>query len=440
MDNPGISGLRLIAENIFRAGIDAVRPERLMPAWLESGPGWLRIGEERFPSRSQQRLWVLGAGKAAASMAREAERILGDQITGGLVIVKKGYELPLERIGCLEGGHPLPDAGSLEATAVLLGLLKRIKPGDLILFLLSGGASSLMTDLPKGISLEDLSATIRLLQARGTPIAEINTIRKHLSRIKGGQLLGLAPGREFRTLALSDVIGDRADIIGSGPTVSDPDTFTDAWELVYRYRLESSLPESVRHYLQEGMAGRIPETLKSGDPLEGYSRFYLIGTNQLALDAAASQARKSGFQPILLGRDWSGEASLAGRHWARLAASYPRGRRICLLAAGETTVTLKGSGKGGRSQEFVLAALQELGPHSGLTILSGGTDGSDGPTGVAGALCDDQSHELALSLKLDLQQYLNRNDSYHFFDQIGGQILTGPSGTNVMDLMVALIS
>lgn len=425
------------AAAIFRHAVAAVQPQQFMRNSLESG---------LIPEHA--RIIVAGAGKAAAAMALEAERIREEKILGGLVITNRRPPLPLQKVRQIQASHPVPDDDSLRATAMLLEMVAGTKftaglPAEgetssgetIILFLLSGGASSLMADVPPGSSLAEVRQLFDALLKSGADIREMNTVRKHLSKVKGGQLLRHAyPVRVF-TIILSDVTGNDPAVIGSGPTVPDPSTFAEAWGILEKYRLTANLPGGLRQHLEQGLTGAIPETLKPGDPACAHSRYIMAASNTQALEAAKDHATALGYHTRILTDSATGDARALGASLAQLAMDYQGPYPACLLAGGESTVIVKGSGLGGRNQELALAAgiaLRDM-PH--ITFLSAGTDGIDGPTDSAGAVVNAG----IMASAPDPLPYLERNDAYRFFEKAGTHLKTGPTNTNVMDLMVMLI-
>ncbi|MEJ2039307.1 MAG: glycerate kinase, partial [Desulfosarcinaceae bacterium] len=336
------------------------------------------------------------------------------------------------------------DANSEEAAARILDMAQKAGTGDLVLCLLSGGGSSLMSLPWPGLSLADKQRTSELLLASGATIHEINTLRKHISAIKGGRLARAAYPATLATLILSDVVGDDLDIIASGPTVADGSTFRDCLDIVDRYRLEDRLPEKVLRHLQAGAAGRVPETPKPEEPRWRNVHNLIVANNTLAIQAAAREAEKRGYTPLVLSTRIEGEARVVAQvHGAiarEVAASgHPLPPPACLLSGGETTVTLRGGGKGGRNQEFALAAALDIDGVGDIVVLSGGTDGSDGPTDAAGAIADSDTAGRSRTLGLDIRSFLHNNDAYAFFSRLGDLLITGPTRTNVMDLHILLV-
>jgi hydroxypyruvate reductase len=381
-------------------------------------------------------VFLLGAGKASGAMAAAAEEIVGDRVAGGFVVVKDGYGAPLVRVEIAEAGHPVPDARGLAASARLLEVARGAGEGDLVLFLVSGGGSALTPAPAPPITLAEKQELTRLLLASGATIGELNAVRKHLSLFKGGRLARAAWPARVLTLALSDVIGDRLDVIASGPTAPDPTTFGDALEVLARRGLSGRVPVSIARRLDAGRAGDIEETPKPGDPLFERVENVVIGNNALVTDAAMATARRLGFHADLATRELQGEARDVARDFVA------RARRLappaCLIAGGETTVTVRGQGKGGRCQEFALAAALELGPTDRVTILAAGTDGTDGPTDATGAVVDAGTVGRGAAAGADARRALADNDAYGFLRASADLIVSGPTRTNLLDLYVAV--
>jgi hydroxypyruvate reductase len=385
-------------------------------------------------------IYVIGAGKAGASMASGVERVLGRRITAGFLNVKDGYLAKLRRIELHECGHPIPDARGVAGAERIAEIARQATADDLVLCLISGGASALMPLPAPPVTLEDKQATTRLLLACGADIHEINAVRKHCSQIKGGQLARLAYPATVLSLLLSDVIGDDLDVIGSGPTAPDASTFQRVKAILDKYELWERVPATVRERIAAGMAGEIPETPKPGDKAFTRTRNLIVGSNDLAVRAAAAKARALGFRTLVLSTFVEGETREVARMHAAIAREIVKSGRpvrppACIITGGETTVTLRGAGLGGRNQEFVLAAAIDIAGLPNVAILSGGTDGSDGPTDAAGAIADGGT----LARLSSAREFLANNDSYHYFEKLGDLIKTGPTNTNVMDVRVILV-
>ncbi len=435
--------LRSHAHAIFQAGLAAVNPETCIRRALRLEGGRLLAGDRALALPAAGRVLVVGAGKASALMARAVEGLLGARIGGGVVVVKYGHGAALNRVQIREAGHPVPDEAGREGAAAVFDLARQARAEDLVLCLISGGGSALLPLPVEGIDLKDKQAATGLLLASGATIHEINTIRKHLSRIKGGGLARAAAPARVVALILSDVVGDDLDVIASGPTVADPTTFGDGLRILRRCGLLEKVPPAVRRHFEHGAAGEAAETPKPGDPLFEKVRNLLVGGNRDALLAAAEKARALGYNTVVLSAMLEGEAREAGRFISRIAAEARRSGNpaplpACILCGGETTVTLRGGGRGGRNTELALAAALDIAGEDGLLVLSAGTDGSDGPTDAAGAFADWKTLARARAAGLDAGRFLDENDSYRFFDRLGDLLKTGPTRTNVMDLQIVL--
>jgi hydroxypyruvate reductase len=420
-----------------------VEPGRAVRAHLRRRGHQVLAGGRRLGLAPGGRVWVVGAGKAAAPMARAVERIFGPRVAGGLVVTKYGHGEPLARVQLREAGHPVPDAAGEAAAREQAALLGAVRAGDLVVCVISGGGSALLPGPAEGVTLAEKQEVTRLLLACGATIGEINAVRKHLSALKGGGLARLAQPAALLTLILSDVVGDPLDVIASGPTVPDPTTFATALEVLARHRLEAQVPAAVRRRLEAGARGEVPETPKPGDPIFSRTVNVLVGSNALAVAAAAGRARALGYRPLVLSTTITGETrEVAAVHAAlarELASSgRPARRPACLLSGGETTVTMERAGQGGRNQEFALAAALGIEGLEEVAVLSAGTDGTDGPTDAAGAWADGQTVARARAAGLDPRAALGGHDAYPFFERLGDLVLTGPTRTNVMDLRLVL--
>jgi glycerate 2-kinase len=437
--------LRADARAVWQAGVDAVRPQGLLPKHFADPSGLLRTALTRAPH-----IWVVGAGKAGAAMSEGVEEALPEYLDrmAGIVNVPDESVRPLRKI-ILHGARPLgsnqPTAAGVAGAERMLELLGRAGAEDVALCLLSGGASALLPAPVPEVGLADQQAVTLLLHACGASIDEMNAVRKHLSLCKGGRLAQAFRGRTLFGLILSDVVGDPLDVIGSGPTAADPTTFADALAVLQKYRLLDEAPPSVTEYLRRGQTGQVAETLKE---LPGNVYNLVLGNNALALDAAGREAERRGYRVCNLGSFLEGETGCLGEVTAGLVRSVRRDGRpltppACLLSGGETTVTLsRPHGKGGRNQEFALALLEKLGREglNGVVALSGGTDGEDGPTDAAGAFADPMTLDAADRLGLCPADYLCRHDAYPFFEATGSLLKTGLTQTNVMDLRVVLLA
>lgn len=436
--------LRRDALRIFRSSLEAADPAKAVARAVTLAGETLRTGGRVYRLDQFDRIVVLGAGKASAAMAHALERILGRRISAGLVNTKYGHLARLKRIDLNECGHPVPDEQGIAGARRIMSLAEGCGPRDLVFCLISGGASAL-TPLPApGITLEEKQAVTRALLACGATIHEINAVRKHISGIKGGQLARLAAPATVISLLLSDVIGDSLDVIGSGPTAPDSSTFASAWAVMVKYGIEGRIPPAVAERFRQGMAGEIAETPKAGDACFRKTLNLIVGSNRLAVDAAAVKARELGYKPVVLSTFIEGETrEIAAMHAAiareALVSGRPAKPPVCLISGGETTVTIRGNGLGGRNQEFALAAALALDGLAGVVAFSGGTDGTDGPTDAAGAIADGATVRRAVSLGLNPGAALAANGSYHFFEALNDLVKTGPTGTNVMDIRLLLV-
>ena len=441
--------MREIAKAIFMKSISSVDPYKRLKTYLRIDRNRLVIKEERkkekvFNLNEFEKIYLLGTGKASSSMAQALEELLGNRITKGLITTKYGHGLPLRFTEVIEAGHPLPDSKGLEGAKKMKQLLLQTGPKDLVLFLVSGGGSALLPLPVDGVTLEEKQKLTQLLLACGADIKEINIIRKHLSQIKGGWMARWAYPSTLITFILSDVVGDPLDMIASGPTVPDPSTFEEAWEILEKYDLIEKVPSSIRNHLLRGKEKKVDETPKPGDEIFKKIFNLIIGSNFLALLEAEREAKKKGFHTLILSSSIVGETREVARFHGAIArevvlTDHPVPKPACILSGGETTVTLQGSGLGGRNQEFCLAGAFEIEGVEKVVILSGGTDGTDGPTDAAGAISDHTTLQRARAMGLDPKIYLRNNDSYHFFEKLGDLLVTGPTRTNVMDVRILLV-
>ena len=404
----------------------------------------LFVGEHQFAFKDYDRILVAGAGKAGAPMARALEDLLGDRIADGVVVVKEGHGLPLSHVRIHEASHPVPDERGIKGAEEILSLVKDAGERDLVLCLISGGGSALLVAPAEGVSLEDKQEVTRLLLSCGADIHEINTIRKHLSRAKGGGLARFAFPATVVSLILSDVIGDDLNVIASGPAVPDTSTFDDTRQVLEKYNIQDEVPASVRKRIDQGLQGNIEDTPKAGDAV--FQRCYseLVGTNIQALKAAGTKAEELGYQTLILSSTVEGEAREVAKVLTAIArevqrSANPLSTPACILCGGETTVTIQGEGKGGRNQELALAAALVIDGMQNVVVLAGGTDGNDGPTDAAGAMADGSTLARSRALGLDPLDYLRRNDSYNFFQPLDDLVITGPTRTNVMDVYMVLV-
>jgi len=442
---PKLRRLREDAVEILEAALEAADPYRAVERALTLEGDSLKVGSHTLTLKAYRRILVVGGGKASGRMAEALEHILGDLLDGGVVIVPRGTEtdLRLKRIKALGSSHPLPDAEGVKAVGEMLNLLEDVDEETLILAVISGGGSALMTYPAEGVSLEELREITSKLMLAGARINELNAVRKHLSAIKGGRLAARAQPATVVSLILSDVVGDPLDTIASGPTAPDSTTYGDAVEALKRYGLWTEAPPSVRRRLEAGLKGEVDETPKPGDPIFKRVLNIVVANNYTAASAALKRAESLGYRALLLSTRVEGEARVIGGLYASIAqevvsTGHPLKPPAAIIAGGETTVTVRGPGRGGRNQELALASALGLRGLDAL-VASMATDGVDGPTDAAGAVADGMTVERAEALGIDPLEHLNRNDSYNFFKPLGDLIETGPTGTNVNDIAVILV-
>lgn len=436
--------LKKTADQIIKAALNAVDPYQLIREQVIRKGDTLVVSEKEQIELSQfDRIFLCGAGKGAAPITRAMEELLSDRLDGGDIIVKYDHLAELQKINLHEAAHPVPDENGLRSTEILLTNLDNLTERDCVFVLLTGGGSALLESLPDEIKLDDLQKLSSVLLQCSATIHEINCIRKHISLIKGGQLAQKIYPARCVTLALSDVIGDDLSVIASGPTSPDPTTFDDALAILEKYDVTDKIPSVILNHLKKGSEGKIPDTPKREDQVFKKVTNIVIGNNRLALNKAKETAESLGFKTIILTSMLEGEA----REIARVVASIisevqvtgtPIKKPACILLGGEPTVKIQGTGKGGRNQELALAvALSNI--NEPYVCVSVGSDGTDGPTDAAGAIVDHTTLSRAESAGLNAQKYLKNNDSYNFFAPLGDLIITGPTGTNVMDVIFALV-
>jgi hydroxypyruvate reductase/glycerate 2-kinase len=421
------------AKRIFVAALEAADPRRA----VHHHQGAI---SDILNQQDYRTMRVAGFGKAACVMASAMEELFHDRIDRGIVIAPHGHcpeAHALQKIRLYEGGHPVPDENGLAGTAEIVQLLKGSNERALVVCLVSGGGSALLVSPHEGISLTDKKQVTRLLLNAGADIYELNTVRKHLSRVKGGMLAKIAYPARVVSLIISDVVGDKLDIIASGPTSPDDSTFHDALQVIEKYSIAPVVPGSVIAVLTRGAQGMVPETPKRGNAIFDNVDNIIIAGNRIALEAARAEAERLGYPAEIITAALTGEAREAGTRLAQRALGMKR--PACLISGGETTVTVTGSGIGGRNLELALAFAQEIRDVPGITLLSAGTDGTDGSADAAGALVDGETMARAGTKGLDPDAYLAENDSYNFFKQVGGLLITGPTGTNVMDVQIIIV-
>jgi glycerate 2-kinase len=436
--------LRQDLHAIFQAALKAVDPGEAIRTHVRRDGNQLHVADRTYDLRQYDAVYVIGIGKAGAAMAIAVEELLGERLRGGHVIVKYGHGGPVAHVTVHEADHPIPDEAGVRATRALLDFVTERGPRELLICLLSGGGSALSPAPVEGITLAEKQEVTRLLLACGATIHEINALRKHISQIKGGQLARLAFPATLMTLVLSDVVGDALDVIASGPTVPDTSTFADCVEILRTYHLLDTVPMAIRRHLEAGVSGVVPETPKPGDAVFARTQTVIIGRNLQALEAASRQATALGYHPLILSSAIEGETREVAKVHAGiakeiLASGHPIAAPACILSGGETTVTLRGQGKGGRNQEFALALALDICNLPGIVALSGGTDGTDGPTDAAGAAADWTTCARAEQHGLHPREALENHDAYPFFERLGDLLITGPTQTNVMDVRIMLI-
>jgi len=438
--------MRKEALQILDAALRAVDPVEAIKRHVRiENKDRLAVGDRIYNLKDYQRILVIGGGKASGSMARAVEEILGDRITAGIVnTTEYGCSEKTSIIKLNEARHPIPDKNGVKGVREMIGFLKEAGKKDLVICLVSGGGSALMPLPAEGITLEDKRKVTNLLLKSGATINEINVVRKHISQIKGGQLARIAYPAELVTLILSDAVGDLLDTIASGPTVPDSSTFEEAYTILVRYNLWGDVPDSVRQHILRGQDGLIPETPKRADSIFKKTYNLIVGNNETAICAAAKKAKELGFNTSILSTFIEGEAREVAKVFSAIAkeivhSGSPIPKKACVVAGGETTVTVRGKGKGGRNQELALSAAIEIEGLENVIIVSLATDGKDGPlTDAAGGMVDGYTIKRARAKGLDPLRHLDNNDSYNLLKQVGGLIITGPTNTNVNDLIMIL--
>lgn len=433
------------AIEIFYAATKAVQPQSLLPKYFSRDKDVLHIADQEIKVNEKRKVILIAVGKAASGMAAIIENQIGDMISKGYCITKHQHAVPLKYCSTIEAAHPAPDANSIRAGEIILQVVRNLTVDDIVILLLSGGGSSLLADIPEACSLQEINSLYTSLVNSGASIHEINIVRKHLSLIKGGQLAKAANPAKIFTLIISDVIGDEPGSIASGPTVPDPSTFDEAYTILKKYKIWEIIAESIKIYITRGLKKEIEETPKPGSPYFKETYTYIIGNNTFALETAKNVAEQFGYSVYILNDQLTGHTEKEARKFIQYLISYTGKLPACILLGGETTLKVTRNGKGGRNQHFVLCALKELQKEKEnaktncITILSAGTDGTDGPTDAAGAVF---SHDPVSSGLIDeqlIERYLTAFDSYNYFLKNGGLIKTGPTQTNVMDIVIALL-
>jgi glycerate 2-kinase len=430
---------------IMDAALNSVEPTQTVLKHVNRDGNLISFQDQKYDLDHYKRIFLVSLGKAALPMTQAMVQILQDQLTGGIILIKEGYISDINRgqlptnISIIEAGHPLPDKRGIDGSRRIAKLLENVDERDLIICLISGGGSALMTDPASDISLEDMQLLTSQLLNCGASIDEINTIRKHIERLKGGWLARIAAPSRIVSLILSDVVGNPLEVIASGPTVPDPTTYRDVIAILQHYKLFQSLPKRIHAHLLEGLNGDIPDTPKPGEAIFDRVTNIIIGSNQLSCQAAIHEAQKLGFNTLLLTTFLQGEARQAGRLISAIAKELvfnhqPLPKPACIILGGETTVTVSGNGLGGRNLEIALGAVNDIASLDNITLITLATDGVDGLTDAAGSVVTGETLYHAMEKGLDPQKFLEQNDSYHFFEQLGDLIKIGPTGTNVNDL------
>jgi hydroxypyruvate reductase len=434
---------------ILAAALAAVEPGAAVRRWMRRAGDQLLVGQHAYDLSRYDRVFLVGAGKAGVPMAHAAAEALDDRLTGGVVVVKEGYTGGLQLAGApqsaiynlqlVEASHPVPDERGLAAVRQMSAMLAGLTERDLVITLISGGGSALLTLPIAGVGLADLQVLTALLLRSGASINEINQLRKHIDQVKGGGLARMIAPATLAALILSDVVGDPLDVIASGPTVPDSSSFADAYAVLERYNIVATTPPSILDHLRRGLAGMVAETPKAGEPCFDRATTSVVGSNAQAAQAAVAAAQAEGFNTLLLTTYLQGEAREVGRVLAAVGRELathgqPLPRPACIVVGGETTVTLRGAGIGGRNQELALAAVADLAGLADIGLITLATDGGDGPTDAAGAVVTGATLDQARRAGLDAAAHLARNDAYPFFAALGDLLRPGPTHTNVNDL------
>jgi hydroxypyruvate reductase len=434
------------AARIMNAALEAVDPRVAVINSMKRMDDIIEVDGETYDLERINRVFLVGAGKAGQPMASAVQKKLGTRLTNGYVIVKEGYadnKDVADQVELIEAGHPVPDSRGVTGTEKIIQLLENTRQDDLVICLISGGGSALMVSPVKGVTLQDLQQLTGVLLASGATINEINVLRKHLDRVKGGQIARYASPAKLICLILSDVIGDPLDVIASGPTVPDPTTFNDALSILEHYRISDQIPLSIIDHLNRGRDGKVSETPKPGEQTFSKVNNLIVGNNRTATQAALIQAQLEGFNTSILTNYIQGEASQIGRVFAAILKQMadedqPLPRPACLIVGGETTVTKQGDGLGGRNQEIALSAVCDLAGLKDAALITLATDGGDGPTEAAGAVVTEETYRQAQIQNMDPLTFLANNNAYNFFKPLEDLLITGPTQTNVNDLAFLL--
>ncbi|TMI15561.1 glycerate kinase [Candidatus Bathyarchaeota archaeon] len=439
----GLDKLHRDVLHAMNAALAAADPTRIIRKNLKLIGSVLHVGNLQYPLKDYRRILVIGGGKASGYMAEEIEKLLGDWITSGLVIIPD-YLRPTprsRRIRYHPATHPIPTRKGVEGVLAMLRLVDNVSRDDLVIVLVSGGGSALMPLPVEGMNLDDEAKVTSLLLKSGASIEEVNTVRKHLSQVKGGRLAERLYPATVLTLIISDVVGDKIDAIASGPTAPDPTTYHDVELVLKKYDLWFQIPENARRIITLGLSGSIPETPKQKDKVFRRVQNVIVGNNRASCLAAASAMTKAGYRTQVLSIQITGEAREVGRIFGSIVRdirdnSLPFAPPAALIAGGESTVTIRGKGKGGRNQELALAAAVKISGSYGVVVGSFATDGIEGRTNAAGAVVDGSTITRGLGLRMDPEEFLRNNDSYRYFSKLKDLVITGPTGTNVNDIAI----
>jgi len=430
------------AARIMNAALEAVDPQSAVLNLMIRTDDIIKVNGDSYDLRNINQVFLVGAGKAGQPMVSAVQKILGTRLAEGYVIVKEGYATKVDaadKVEIIEAGHPVPDSRGVIGTEKIIQLLENTRPDDLVICLISGGGSALMVSPVKGVTLQDLQKLTGLLLASGATINEINVLRKHLDRVKGGQIARYASPAKLICLILSDVVGDPLDVIASGPTVPDQSTFKDALSILERYRISEQIPLSIIDHLKQGRDGKVDETPKPGEQTFSRVNNLIVGSNRTATHAALQQAQLEGFNTSILTNYIQGEANQVGKVFAAILKqmsdeNQPIPRPACLIVGGETTVTKQGGGFGGRNQEIALSAVRDLAGLFDVALITLATDGGDGPTEAAGAVVTGETYQRAQNQNMDPHTFLADNNAYNFFKPLDDLLITGPTQTNVKDI------
>lgn len=436
--------LRKHSREIFREALNAADPTVCVTDIISFGNNILTVNSRKYDISGYDNIYLVAFGKAAPSMAKAVEDILTDKITEGIVISNTTPDIQFRYLNFHLSSHPVPDGKSVQAAERVLRILDKSRESDLVIFLISGGGSSLLTMPREGLTLEDMRKVTEKLLLSGVDTNGLNTVRKKLSLIKGGGLLKKALPSTVLTMILSDVVGDKLEVIASGTTVPDTTTFKDAWRVIEALEIEHQIPPKVVVHLEKGKRGEIPPLITESEIDTDRVQTVIVGNNFKSLVAAEKKAKEFNYNTLLLSSQISGEAREVAKVIAGIAFDIERfdipiKKPCCIIFGGETTVNVTGDGIGGRNTETALAFCMEIIGHENIVGLFAGTDGIDGPTDAAGAICDGNSRLVARTFNCSARDHLVDNNSYSFFDRLGDLIKTGPTGTNVMDIGIVLI-